>query len=197
MKKKTLVASVVLSACLALAGLSACSSNESTSGNSSGNSDKTQLDVKEKTQSQTDSSSSSSESSSSSSSSESSSSSSSSESSSSDSSSSSSAQTTDETSVENVIVGGWSLAGNYAALAIPQDDLAVFESATAGYMGASFEPIALLGTQVVSGTNYAFLCVQTVSAADDPYNLVVVTIYEDLHGNSEVLNITPVEIGIS
>lgn len=89
------------------------------------------------------------------------------------------------------------MAGNYAALAIPQDDLAVFESATAGYMGASFEPIALLGTQVVSGTNYAFLCVQTVSAADDPYSLVVVTIYEDLHGNSEVLNITPVEIGIS
>lgn len=185
MKKKTLVASVVLTACLALAGLSACSSNESTSGNSSGNSDKTQLDVKEKTQSQTDSSASSSDSSSSSSS------------SSSDSSSSSSAQTTDETSVENVIVGGWSLAGNYAALAIPQDDLAVFESATAGYMGASFEPIALLGTQVVSGTNYAFLCVQTVSAADDPYSLVVVTIYEDLHGNSEVFNITPVEIGIS
>ena len=185
MKKKTLVVSVVLAACLALAGLSACSPNESTSGSSSSSSDKTQLDVKEKTQSQTDSSSSSSESSSSSSSSD------------SGSSSSSSSSTTDETSVENVIVGGWSVAGSYAALAIPEDDLTVFESATAGYMGASFEPIALLGTQIVSGTNYAFLCVQTVSAADDPYSLVVVTIYEDLHGNSEVLNITPVKIGIS
>jgi cytoskeletal protein RodZ len=188
MKKKTLFVSVVLAACLALAGLSACSSNESTSGSSSSSSDKTQLDVKEKTQSQTDSSSSSSESSSSSSS---------SSSSDSGSSSSSSSSTTDETSVENVIVGGWNVAGNYAALAIPEDDLAAFESATAGYMGASFEPIALLGTQIVSGTNYAFLCVQTVSAADDPYSLVVVTIYEDLHGNSEVLNIAPVEIGIS
>ena len=60
-------------------------------------------------------------------------------------------------------VGSWAAAENTE---ITPDELAVFDKAIEGLMGVKYEPVLLLGTQVVAGTNYAFLCKGTVVYPD-------------------------------
>ena len=55
------------------------------------------------------------------------------------------------------LVGAWeSWTGN--PLEIPDDVKAAFDKALEGLVGHTYEPIAILGTQVVSGMNYCLLC---------------------------------------
>jgi len=51
-------------------------------------------------------------------------------------------------------VGGWNKASE---LSITPEAQAVFDKALEGHEGESYQAIALVGTQVVAGTNYAFL----------------------------------------
>ena len=50
-----------------------------------------------------------------------------------------------------------------------------------------YEPIALLGTQVVSGTNYLYLCKSTWTDYQENVSFVLLQIYQDLSGKSEVM----------
>ena len=74
----------------------------------------------------------------------------------------------------------------------------VFEKGASVLTGSSFVPVAYLGSQVVAGTNHAFLC-QAVTAypgtidADPSY--AIVYLYEDLQGNVSILNIADFDIG--
>ena len=54
--------------------------------------------------------------------------------------------------------------------------------------GGQYEPVALLGTQLVAGTNYCALCELTATVPDAQPQYVIATIYEDLNGNAEILN---------
>ena len=63
---------------------------------------------------------------------------------------------------------------------------AAFDKAQQGYAGVGFTPIALLGTQVVAGTNYKFLCDGTAAVQNPAAELYVVTVYEDPSGNAEI-----------
>ena len=55
-----------------------------------------------------------------------------------------------------------------------------------GFTGVSLKPIVLLGTQVVSGTNYMFLCRGAATTADPVMNLYVTTVYEDTAGKCTI-----------
>ena len=66
---------------------------------------------------------------------------------------------------------------------------AAFEKATEGLVGCTYEPIAILGTQVVSGMNYCLLCKTTVVTPDAPVSYTLVYIYEALDGTAEILSI--------
>ena len=71
---------------------------------------------------------------------------------------------------------------------VTEDAKNALEKATAAMTGAEYTPIALLGTQLVSGTNYCMLCELTpVTANPEPY-YAVVTVYEDLQGNAEIID---------
>lgn len=67
----------------------------------------------------------------------------------------------------------------------------VFSKATNTLTGMTYNPIAVLGTQVVSGNNYAILCFgsPSVKQSDSVTNVYLLTIYEDLDGNSEIKSI--------
>ena len=52
--------------------------------------------------------------------------------------------------------------------------------------GASYEPKALLATQVVAGTNYMLLCKATPTVPDAKSSYSIVTVYADLDGNAEI-----------
>lgn len=89
-----------------------------------------------------------------------------------------------------VLSGGWSAPVEVSVTTIPDDAQNAFDKATETYEGNILNLMALLGTQVVAGTNYAFLCHTTVASADPAYSMIqVVTVYQDLDGKATITNI--------
>ncbi len=89
--------------------------------------------------------------------------------------------------------GGWTVAEDRASAVIPQDAKDIFDKAAAELDGNELEPMVLLGTQVVAGTNYAFLCHSTLQTEETINGIQVVTVYADLEGNAEITNICTVD----
>lgn len=63
---------------------------------------------------------------------------------------------------------------------------AALTKACEGLTGASYEAKALLGTQVVAGTNYKLLCKITPIVPDGVPHYAIVTVYADLEGKAEI-----------
>jgi len=103
-------------------------------------------------------------------------------------------ETVPETSEVQEVVGGWTLDDLSQSL-LTDEEKAVFDKAMEGYTGMGFEPICCLGTQIVSGTNYMFLCKGTmVTAEPSAPELKIVVVYNDLEGNASVTNVSDFDI---
>ena len=98
-----------------------------------------------------------------------------------------------EDEVTGTMDGGYEVNSSSMALDDNEDAKAAFEKATENLDGSEYEPIALLGTQVVAGTNYAVLCRITAVTPDAEPELGIVYIYEDLEGNAEVCEVKNLE----
>lgn len=101
--------------------------------------------------------------------------------------------TGDEQMYSEDLSGGWEIADQEGS-DLPSDSKKVFDTAvTDGLNGADVKPVALLGTQVVSGTNYLFLCVTSDKdmVADGKNTLLVLKAYEDLDGNVQLADVLP------
>lgn len=96
---------------------------------------------------------------------------------------------TADTSVPEGVVGGWAVQVPEQAAELPQEAQAALTKALEGYTGINLVPIALLGTQVVAGTNYLFLCEGAAVTPDAAPGLYVVKVYEDLKGASEISSV--------
>jgi len=91
--------------------------------------------------------------------------------------------------------GDWEVSDSAVGSQIPEEAQAAYENARMAYDGTSPTPLTLLGTQVVAGTNYAFLA-KGQTDTDNPRSAVqVVTVYEDLEGNAEITNINTLDMG--
>ncbi|SFC59827.1 hypothetical protein [Ruminococcus albus] len=97
-----------------------------------------------------------------------------------------------ETGAEN-IEGGWSISDEIALDKHPEASAAL-EKARETLVGAEYEPVALLGTQAVAGTNYCLLCKVTAVWVEQP-TYVLVYVYEDLDGNAEITYTTDFTLG--
>lgn len=93
------------------------------------------------------------------------------------------------------------LSGGWAAAEDPTvtDDLnnlfwQAMDSYQTGTITVAYTPVALLGTQVVAGTNYAVLC--KASEINKGTTWVIVYLYQDLEQNASVLKIDDVALGI-
>ena len=84
------------------------------------------------------------------------------------------------------MAGGWTVNTEFPEGSFPEEAKAAFDAAVEGNDGAKLEPVAYLGSQVVAGLNYAFLCKSTPVVPDAEAVLVVVTIYHDLEGKSTI-----------
>ena len=62
------------------------------------------------------------------------------------------------------------------------------EKACAELTNEKYESVALLGTQVVAGTNYTILCKVTPTVPDQESKYLIVTVYSDLSGNAEIID---------
>ena len=100
-------------------------------------------------------------------------------------------QSDTDINIPSGIGGGWSYFD--CSTDIDETALAAFEQAMPLLTDAEYSPCALLGTQVVAGTNYCFLAFKTPYDADALPCYTVVYLYCDLSGNVSVLSVTDIE----
>jgi hypothetical protein len=91
------------------------------------------------------------------------------------------------------LVGGWQAFGE-TTLACTDEEKAIFDKAVDGLDGVNYEPVRVLGTQVVAGTNYAFLARGTTVAAEPVTQWYVLVAYRDLDGNVSLTSVQPIEL---
>lgn len=91
-------------------------------------------------------------------------------------------------------VGGWQIPDQITTAEIPEEASSAFNKAVEGFTGNGLTPMALLGTQVVAGTNYAFLCHSRTVTEEPIESIQVVIVYEDLEGNATITGINNVDV---
>lgn len=67
-------------------------------------------------------------------------------------------QSEPDTPDDGPLSGGWTATEHAETYAIPDAAKAAFEAMRGAMVGSTYMPVAYLGSQVVSGTNYAFIC---------------------------------------
>ncbi len=100
---------------------------------------------------------------------------------------------------EEIVAGGWMDEDIFYSIPFYELDPAAFEpleQVKKILLGVDYEALALLGKQIVAGTNYAYLCKATVTAPDAQPYLAVVFVYQTLEGDCELLKIQPIDVGI-
>ena len=99
----------------------------------------------------------------------------------------------DDTEDETGETGAWEFS-DIAADNVTADEQAVFDKAMGEFVGVTYDPKDVIATQVVAGTNYAFLCTGTTATADPETFWAVVFIYKDLQGNAELIGVAQIDI---
>ena len=83
------------------------------------------------------------------------------------------------------LTGGWAINSKFE----PSENInamAAFDKATESLEGYKYTVIAVLGSQIVAGTNYSYLCRAEMAVPDAKPEYVIVNVYEDLDGNAEI-----------
>lgn len=81
--------------------------------------------------------------------------------------------------------GGWEADVNEAKLSVSER----VDGALGSYEGMNLKPIAVLGTQVVAGTNYKVLAYGAPVVPDAIYDLYVVDVYDAIGGEAEISSV--------
>ena len=92
------------------------------------------------------------------------------------------------------LTGGWIATSEAGDNSLNTDEDTMFDKATQDLVGVDYKPVAVLATQVVSGTNYAILSLgETVT--EEPVNTIsIITIYKDLDNNVKVLSVANIDL---
>ena len=81
------------------------------------------------------------------------------------------------------LLGGWTSAESPV---VTKELLAKFEKATETLTGMQYVPVAYLGSQIVNGTNHAYLCRIAATVPDSVETYAIVTLYETLDGDISI-----------
>ena len=93
----------------------------------------------------------------------------------------------------NEIVGGWEIA-EVGREELTDEERQDFEKALEGNLGEDYEPVCLLATQLVNGTNYAYLARGTTVTATPKNEFVIVKIYKTLQGDVSLSAINSIDV---
>ena len=77
---------------------------------------------------------------------------------------------------------------------LPQKAASAFTEITSRVVGTEYMPVLYVGKQIVNGTNYCILAVQTLITANSTKRLVRMVIHESLDGRYSVKTIRGMEI---
>ncbi len=88
--------------------------------------------------------------------------------------------------------GGWEFAADPT---VTEDVKKVVEKASSKVLGAKYEAVAYIGSQVVAGRNHMILVKSTpLTRENAPGSLILITVYEDLQGNCQITETTDVNL---
>jgi len=98
-----------------------------------------------------------------------------------------------ESNFEN-LAGGWYVNAPGKLNVLDSEVQDIFDNATSTLTGMMYNPIAVLGKQIVSGTNYAIICYGRASYEGMSDAIYLITLYEDLNGNDEIVSHAYIDI---
>ena len=90
--------------------------------------------------------------------------------------------------------GGWSVSTSAGSLKLDKEARQVLKKASETFTGSTFKPLALLGKQVVAGTNYCILCHSTTSTLKPVKSLCLVYVYQDLNNNAKITKVKTLKL---
>ncbi len=91
------------------------------------------------------------------------------------------------------VLGGWNI-DEMKPCKMPQRLASAYAGAMSGIVGAEYEPVLYIGNQIVNGTNYCLVAVQTLVTVNSPKRLVKIVIHEDLDGTATIKSIRAVSL---
>lgn len=91
------------------------------------------------------------------------------------------------------LAGGWHTPSELTSIPLPDDAKTAFKNASLGFSGNNIESMALLGTQVVAGMNYAILCRVTPDVENAVSTVQVIIIYSDPQKSASITSFSPVD----
>lgn len=90
-------------------------------------------------------------------------------------------------------LGGWNI-DEMKGVNLPQKAQSAFTAVTGGLVGADYEPVLYVGSQVVNGTNYCILAKQTIITATPEVRLVKMIINVDTKGAAQLLSVSGIAL---
>ena len=101
----------------------------------------------------------------------------------------------DLNSKNEMLSGGWYTESSNIEYKLEDEKIEkMYESATKEITGVEFKPLLVIGKQIVSGTNYAILCYGKPIVPNATTDIYLMTIYNDLNNNSEILGISHINL---
>ncbi len=94
-----------------------------------------------------------------------------------------------------MVAGGWTITEdfkNYPVCDLPQGVADAFSEVMKNWVGAKYEPLMYLGTQVVSGTNHMILCRETLADREQTVKAATVIMNAPVSGEPQILAINQI-----
>ncbi len=88
------------------------------------------------------------------------------------------------------LCGGWKItedALNYPVCNLPENVASMFSQVTKDLVGAKYEPLMYLSTQVVSGINHMILCRETLSDAEHTVKISTIVLNSPATGDPQII----------
>ena len=92
------------------------------------------------------------------------------------------------------VVGGYTASDEAPTSTLTDHEQEVFAAATKELVGVTYTPVSTLATQVVAGTNYAFLCKGEVADAQGTTGWYLMVVYENLSGEAELTSAEQIDL---
>ena len=90
-------------------------------------------------------------------------------------------------------LGSWDIS-EIKGCNLPQKAQSAFTAVTGELVGADYQPVLYVGSQVVNGTNYCILAVQTIITAEPEKRLVKVIINVSSNGKASLVSVSGIAI---
>ena len=91
------------------------------------------------------------------------------------------------------LLGGWNL-DEMKSCNLPQKAASAFTAVTGGLVGADYQPVLYVGSQLVNGTNYCILALQKIVVPNAEARLVKMIINEATDGSVRLVSVSGVAL---